>query len=59
VSAAYKSVTKKVVRGRILTEGIRMDGRGLADIRLYRARRMLAMLVSPAARGGNLEWNRD
>ena len=33
--------------------------RGLADIRLYRARRMLAMLVSPAARGGNLEWNRD
>lgn len=33
VSAAYKSVTKKVVRGRILTEGIRMDGRGLADIR--------------------------
>ncbi|MBB5632182.1 polyribonucleotide nucleotidyltransferase [Cryobacterium mesophilum] len=33
VSAAYKSVTKKIVRGRILTEGIRMDGRGLADIR--------------------------
>ncbi len=33
VSAAYKSVTKKVVRGRILTEGIRMDGRGLSDIR--------------------------
>ncbi|WP_374945442.1 polyribonucleotide nucleotidyltransferase [Agreia sp.] len=33
VSAAYKSVTKTVVRGRILTEGIRMDGRGLADIR--------------------------
>ncbi len=33
--------------------------RGLASIRLYRARRMLAMLVSPAARGGNLEWNRD
>ena len=31
--AAYKSVTKKVVRGRILTEGVRMDGRGLADIR--------------------------
>ena len=28
--AAYKSVTKKVVRGRILTEGVRMDGRGLA-----------------------------
>jgi len=33
VSAAYKSVTKKVVRDRILTEGVRMDGRGLADIR--------------------------
>lgn len=31
--AAYKSVTKKVVRGRILTEGVRMDGRGLSDIR--------------------------
>ncbi|MBP1327531.1 polyribonucleotide nucleotidyltransferase [Leucobacter exalbidus] len=33
VSAAYKSVTKKVVRGRILSEGTRMDGRGLRDIR--------------------------
>jgi polyribonucleotide nucleotidyltransferase len=33
VSAAYKSVTKKIVRGRILTEGIRIDGRGLSDIR--------------------------
>ncbi|MEW1836219.1 polyribonucleotide nucleotidyltransferase [Microbacterium sp. NPDC079995] len=32
-SAAYKSVTKVVVRGRILSEGVRMDGRGLADIR--------------------------
>ncbi|WP_065571192.1 polyribonucleotide nucleotidyltransferase [Microbacterium oleivorans] len=32
-SAAYKSVTKIVVRGRILSEGVRMDGRGLADIR--------------------------
>ncbi|WP_434811764.1 polyribonucleotide nucleotidyltransferase [Microbacterium sp. bgisy189] len=32
-SAAYKSVTKKIVRGRILTEGVRIDGRGLADIR--------------------------
>ncbi|MEU1973561.1 polyribonucleotide nucleotidyltransferase [Microbacterium sp. NPDC019599] len=31
--AAYKSVTKKIVRGRILTEGVRIDGRGLADIR--------------------------
>ncbi len=33
MGAAYKSVTKKVVRSRILTEGVRMDGRGLADIR--------------------------
>ena len=31
--AAYKSVTKLIVRGRILSEGVRMDGRGLADIR--------------------------
>ncbi|MET4053630.1 polyribonucleotide nucleotidyltransferase [Frigoribacterium sp. PvP054] len=33
VGAAYKTATKKVVRDRILTEQIRMDGRGLADIR--------------------------
>jgi polyribonucleotide nucleotidyltransferase len=33
VSAAYKAVTKKIVRGRILTDGVRIDGRGLADIR--------------------------
>ncbi len=32
-SAAYKAVTKKIVRGRILTDGVRIDGRGLADIR--------------------------
>lgn len=32
-SAAYKSVTKKIVRGRILSDGVRIDGRGLADIR--------------------------
>ena len=32
-SAAYKSVTKKVMRTRVLKEGIRIDGRGLADIR--------------------------
>ncbi|MGP3535232.1 polyribonucleotide nucleotidyltransferase [Microbacterium sp. RD1] len=32
-SAAYKAVTKLIVRSRILTEGVRMDGRGLADIR--------------------------
>ncbi|GEK81103.1 polyribonucleotide nucleotidyltransferase [Agrococcus baldri] len=33
VSGAYKAVTKEVVRGRILADGVRMDGRGLADIR--------------------------
>jgi polyribonucleotide nucleotidyltransferase len=33
VSAAYKSVSKKVMRGRVLSEGIRIDGRGLRDIR--------------------------
>ncbi|WP_394551620.1 polyribonucleotide nucleotidyltransferase [Agromyces sp. MMS24-JH15] len=33
VSAAYKSVTKLVVRSRVLSEGVRIDGRGLADIR--------------------------
>ncbi|MFT4219174.1 MAG: polyribonucleotide nucleotidyltransferase [Microbacterium sp.] len=32
-AAAYKSVTKVIVRGRILQEGVRIDGRGLADIR--------------------------
>ncbi|MGM7666120.1 polyribonucleotide nucleotidyltransferase [Microbacterium sp. A93] len=33
VSGAYKSLTKTIVRGRVLAEGVRMDGRGLADIR--------------------------
>ncbi len=33
VSAAYKSVSKKIVRGRILKDGVRIDGRGLRDIR--------------------------
>lgn len=33
LGAAYKSVTKKVVRSRILTEGARIDGRGLREIR--------------------------
>ncbi len=32
-SAAYKSVTKKAMRTRVLKEGIRIDGRGLTDIR--------------------------
>ncbi|MDP9883521.1 polyribonucleotide nucleotidyltransferase [Sinomonas atrocyanea] len=33
ISAAFRSVTKKVVRQRILTEQVRIDGRGLTDIR--------------------------
>jgi polyribonucleotide nucleotidyltransferase len=33
VSAAYKSVSKKIMRARVLTDGIRIDGRGLTDIR--------------------------
>ncbi|MBT1017955.1 polyribonucleotide nucleotidyltransferase [Canibacter sp. lx-72] len=33
VAAAYKSVTKQIVRARILKEGARIDGRGLRDIR--------------------------
>lgn len=32
-SAAYKAVSKVVMRGRVLREGIRIDGRGLTDIR--------------------------
>jgi polyribonucleotide nucleotidyltransferase len=33
IGAAYRSVTKAVVRERVLRDKIRMDGRGLADIR--------------------------
>ncbi|MEI6404307.1 MAG: polyribonucleotide nucleotidyltransferase [Actinomycetes bacterium] len=33
VSAALRSVTKKVVRKRVIKDKIRIDGRGLADIR--------------------------
>ena len=36
-SAAYKSVTKKIMRTRVLKEGIRIDGRGLRNIRLLDA----------------------
>ncbi|MEY4554396.1 MAG: hypothetical protein RL197_823, partial [Actinomycetota bacterium] len=37
ISAAYKSVTKKVVRTRVLKEGVRIDGRGLRNIRVLDA----------------------
>jgi polyribonucleotide nucleotidyltransferase len=33
LSAAYRSLTKKLVRQRILRDKVRIDGRGLADIR--------------------------
>jgi polyribonucleotide nucleotidyltransferase len=33
ISAAFRSLTKKLVRERIIRDGIRIDGRGLADIR--------------------------
>ncbi len=33
ISAAIRSVTKRVVRQRILKDGMRIDGRGLTDIR--------------------------
>jgi polyribonucleotide nucleotidyltransferase len=33
LSAAYRAVTKKLVRQRILRDKVRIDGRGLADIR--------------------------
>ncbi|MEL0135819.1 MAG: polyribonucleotide nucleotidyltransferase, partial [Aquiluna sp.] len=36
-SAAYKAVSKKVMRTRVLKEGIRIDGRGLSDIRVIDA----------------------
>ncbi len=37
VSAAYRAVQKKLVRQRILTDGVRIDGRGLRDIRALSA----------------------
>jgi len=37
ISAAVRSLTKKLVRKRVLSEGLRIDGRGLADIRTLSA----------------------
>ena len=37
ISAAYRSVQKKLIRQRILTDGFRIDGRGLRDIRTLSA----------------------
>src|SRR5690606_15265220 len=47
ISAAYKAVSKKIMRTRVLTEGIRIDGRGLADIRALDAE----VQVIPRVRG--------
>jgi polyribonucleotide nucleotidyltransferase len=33
ISAAFRSLTKKLVRERVIKDGVRIDGRGLADIR--------------------------
>ncbi|MFC2640987.1 MAG: polyribonucleotide nucleotidyltransferase [Propionibacterium acidifaciens] len=33
VSGAFKAMTKQIVRGRVLSEGVRIDGRGPKDIR--------------------------
>jgi len=33
VKSAFKELTKSVVRARVVNEGIRMDGRGVADLR--------------------------
>jgi polyribonucleotide nucleotidyltransferase len=33
ISGAFRSLTKKLVRERIVADGLRIDGRGLADIR--------------------------
>ena len=37
ISAAYRSLTKKLVRQRILTDQVRIDGRGITDIRTLSA----------------------
>ncbi|HLS76514.1 MAG TPA: polyribonucleotide nucleotidyltransferase [Nocardia sp.] len=50
LGAAFRSVTKKLVRRRILTDGFRIDGRGLADIRALSAE----VAVVPRAHGSAL-----
>jgi len=37
VKAAFKELTKSVIRGRVVAEGIRMDGRGVRDLRAVSA----------------------
>ncbi|MFE3056606.1 polyribonucleotide nucleotidyltransferase [Nocardia sp. NPDC059239] len=50
LGAAFRSVTKKLVRQRILTDSFRIDGRGLADIRALSAE----VAVVPRAHGSAL-----
>ncbi len=37
ISAAYRALTKKLVRERVITERVRIDGRGVTDIRTLAA----------------------
>ncbi|MEB3068956.1 polyribonucleotide nucleotidyltransferase [[Mycobacterium] vasticus] len=50
ISAAYRSLTKKLVRQRILTDHFRIDGRGITDIRALGAE----VAVVPRAHGSAL-----
>ncbi|WP_020660696.1 polyribonucleotide nucleotidyltransferase [Amycolatopsis benzoatilytica] len=50
VGGAFKALTKKIMRTRVLTEKIRMDGRGLTDIRQLSAE----VAVIPRAHGSAL-----
>jgi polyribonucleotide nucleotidyltransferase len=50
VSAAFRSLTKKLVRQRILTDHFRIDGRGISDIRALSAE----VAVVPRAHGSAL-----
>lgn len=50
VSAAFRSLTKKLVRQRILTDHFRIDGRGITDIRALSAE----VAIVPRAHGSAL-----
>ena len=50
IGAAFRSLTKKLVRQRILTDHFRIDGRGITDIRALSAE----VAVIPRAHGSAL-----
>src|SRR3954454_2385951 len=50
ISAAYRSLTKKLVRQRIISDGVRIDGRGVKDIRSLSAE----INVVPRVHGSSL-----